>query len=104
VMLPGKSGFEVAEELRRNNNFTPLLMLTARGRPEDVLHGFEVVADDYLAKPFDLAILLARVRGLIRRRKWSQPAQPDEPVADVYSFDGRSIDFTRLQLTSADGV
>jgi DNA-binding response OmpR family regulator len=102
VMLPGKTGFEVAQELRRENNFTPVLILTARGRSEDVLRGFEAGADDYLAKPFDLAILLARVRGLIRRRKWSQPAPAEETVSDIYAFDNRTIDFTRLQLTAGD--
>jgi DNA-binding response OmpR family regulator len=74
VMLPGKDGFEIASELRRSGDFVPILMLTARGRPEDVLQGFESGADDYLPKPFELAILLARVRGLLRRSAWSRPA------------------------------
>ncbi len=106
IMLPGKSGFEVAQELRRSDNFTPILILTARGRSEDVLRGFEYGADDYLPKPFELAILLARLRGLIRRRRWSQPSQ--QPLSaeagplDTYSFEGRTIDFTRLEL-HADG-
>src|SRR3712207_9409909 len=69
-MLPGLDGFEVAAELRRAGQFVPVLMLTARGRPEDVLRGFESGADDYLHKPFELSILLARLRGLIRRREW----------------------------------
>src|SRR5262249_26201778 len=68
VMLPGKDGFAVATELRRASNYIPLLMLTARARPEDVLKGFASGADDYLPKPFDLAILLARIRSLLRRR------------------------------------
>ena len=54
VMLPGKDGFTVATELRKANHYIPLLMLTARGRPEDVLKGFAAGADDYLPKPFDL--------------------------------------------------
>src|SRR5437016_3357996 len=62
VMLPGKDGFSVARELREAKNYIPLLMLTARGRPEDVLKGFESGADDYLAKPFNLAILIARIK------------------------------------------
>jgi DNA-binding response OmpR family regulator len=70
VMLPGKDGFAVASELRQAGQFVPVLMLTARGRPEDVLRGFEAGADDYLAKPFELAILIARLRGLLRRREW----------------------------------
>ena len=71
VMLPGKDGFTVATELRKANDYIPLLMLTARGRPEDVLKGFASGADDYLPKPFDLAILLARIRSLLRRRDWA---------------------------------
>src|SRR5918998_4324713 len=72
VMLPGKDGFTVATELRQAGRFVPVLMLTARGRPEDVLRGFESGADDYLPKPFELAILIARIKGLLRRREWFQ--------------------------------
>src|SRR6476660_9726302 len=70
VMLPGKSGFEVAAELRQAGQFVPVLMLTARDQPQDVLRGFESGADDYLPKPFDLSVLLARINGLLRRREW----------------------------------
>ena len=70
VMLPGKDGFSVISELRRAGQFVPTLMLTARGRPEDVLKGFEAGADDYLPKPFDLGILIARLQGLLLRREW----------------------------------
>lgn len=72
VMLPGKDGFAVARELRRAQQFIPLLILTARGRPEDVLKGFEAGADDYLPKPFNLDILMARIAGLLRRKLWMQ--------------------------------
>ena len=82
VMLPGKNGFKVAAELREAKNFVPILMLTARGRAEDVLEGFASGADDYIAKPFELPILLARLQGLLRRTEWMrQPAQ--ERVSDV---------------------
>src|SRR5437879_1187569 len=77
VMLPGKNGFEVATELRSAKNFVPVLMLTARGRPEDVLQGFASGADDYLPKPFELAILLARLQGLLRRREWLRDSQAE---------------------------
>jgi len=66
VMLPGIDGFTVASQLREARRFVPVLMLTARGRSEDVLRGFGAGADDYLAKPFELPILLSRVRGLRR--------------------------------------
>src|ERR1700691_1106999 len=70
VMLPGKSGFEVAALLREKKNYVPILMLTARGRAEDVLEGFAAGADDYLPKPFELAILIARLESLLRRSVW----------------------------------
>jgi two-component system, OmpR family, alkaline phosphatase synthesis response regulator PhoP len=101
VMLPGKDGFSVASELRAARNFVPVLMLTARGRPEDVLKGFAAGADDYLPKPFDLPILIARLEGLLRRRQWLQ----EQPVAataaadcELFSFNGRTIDFGKLEL------
>jgi DNA-binding response OmpR family regulator len=106
VMLPGKDGFTVAAELRAAKNFVPVLMLTARGRPEDVLKGFASGADDYLPKPFELPILLARLQGLLRRREWSrmgaETANPSSaataPEDDVFSFDGRTLDFRKLEL------
>jgi DNA-binding response OmpR family regulator len=97
VMLPGKNGFEVASALRAAGQFVPILMLTARGRPEDVLKGFESGADDYLPKPFELAILMARVRGLLRRRGWSQP-QPSQPHTDVFTFADRTLDFGKMEI------
>ena len=72
VMLPGRDGFAVVHALRDAGHYVPVLMLTARSRPEDVLKGFEAGADDYLPKPFELAILLARVRGLLRRSQWAR--------------------------------
>ena len=72
VMLPGKDGFETAAELRAAGQYVPILMLTARGRPDDVLRGFEAGADDYLPKPFELPILIARIDGLLRRRRWNE--------------------------------
>jgi DNA-binding response OmpR family regulator len=105
VMLPGKSGFDVVAELRARQNYLPVLMLTARGRSEDVLSGFAAGADDYLPKPFDLSILLARLNGLLRRLKWHQPADESPaaaPSEDLSSFEfaGRRIDFETLELTA----
>ncbi len=114
VMLPGKDGFEVASELRAAKNFVPVLMLTARSRPEDVLKGFASGADDYLPKPFELPILLARLQGLLRRREWAQMGQaapaagdstaPATPESGVYSFDGRTVDFAKLELRFKQNV
>ena len=106
VMLPGKNGFAVASELRAADQFVPILMLTARGRPEDVLRGFEAGADDYLAKPFDLSVLLVRLKALLRRREWfhrdqtagvEKTPEPEKHI-DEYSFAGRVIDFANLEL------
>jgi DNA-binding response OmpR family regulator len=102
VMLPGQDGFAVATALRSAGQFVPILMLTARNRPEDVLKGFEAGADDYLPKPFELAILIARINGLLRRVRWNE-TQPVEAAArpaapDVYSFAGRTLDFTAMEL------
>src|ERR1051325_2461849 len=68
VMLPGMDGFSLASKLRSQGRFMPILMLTARGQAEDVLRGFEAGADDYLPKPFDLSVLLARINALVRGR------------------------------------
>ncbi len=120
IMLPGKDGFRVVSELRAARNFVPVLMLTARGRPEDVLKGFASGADDYLAKPFDLSILLARLQGLLRRSAWTRAGRtaqkldggPAESAADqkntadfgTFSFAGKIIDFGTLQLRSGENV
>src|SRR3984957_17372116 len=110
VMLPGRDGFSVAAELRAQQNFVPILMLTARGRPEDVLNGFSAGADDYLSKPFDLSILLARLNGLLRRMAWLRPRLPAAPVPpprasnspSTFTFAGRTIDFAKLEFRTAD--
>jgi DNA-binding response OmpR family regulator len=98
VMLPGKDGFEVVHALREAGQYVPVLMLTARNRPDDVLNGFEAGADDYLSKPFELAILLARIRGLLRRRAWSrEPSSPPESPRQL-AFAGRTLDLDALEL------
>lgn len=110
VMLPGRDGFEVVAELRRAGDFVPVLMLTARGRAEDILQGFDAGADDYLPKPFELAILLARVRGLLRRSSWMRGAagaakdaasatpRPAAGRPNVITFGGNTLDLDALEL------
>jgi two-component system, OmpR family, alkaline phosphatase synthesis response regulator PhoP len=104
VMLPGCDGFVVASELRRAENFVPILMLTARNRPEDVLRGFETGADDYLAKPFELAILIARLRGLLRRSEWAKRERAPQPSTDSFSFAEKTIDFATLELRANEKI
>jgi len=103
VMLPGIDGFEVARKLREAGNYVPVLMLTALGRPEEVIRGFEAGADDYLPKPFDLQIFLARIKGLIRRRDWSQTIVNRLPEGSI-TVNGRLIDLANLRLTNGGQV
>lgn len=98
VMLPGIDGFEVSRRLRENRDYTPILMLTALGRPEDVVQGFESGADDYLPKPFDLDVFLARLKGLLRRSNWQREPQSGKTL----SINGRSVDFENLELSTPD--
>ncbi len=102
VMLPEINGFEVAKELRNAKNFTPILMLTARNRPEDVLLGFEAGTDDYLPKPFELSIFLARLKGLLRRKEWLKNEQTNESdssnLPESIKVNGKTIDFGNLEL------
>jgi DNA-binding response OmpR family regulator len=109
VMLPGKDGFAVARALRDAENYIPVLMLTARGRQEDILKGFEAGADDYLPKPFNLKILLARLESMLRRKTWARQKNAGESAkreeADesprAYSFGGKTIDFAGLKLEAS---
>jgi len=104
VMLPGLDGFEVVRRLREAGRFVPVMLLTARSHTDDVLRGFEAGADDYLPKPFDLAILLARVQGLLRRKTWLRggEAAGDEALEE-FRFAGKHIDF-REQVLRWDGT
>ena len=105
VMLPGMDGFSLASRLRAQGQFVPILMLTARGQAQDVLRGFEAGADDYLPKPFDLAVLLARINALLRRRQWfnkDRDRVEQNDGAKVFEFEGRTIDFEALELRSGE--
>ncbi len=112
VMLPGKDGFSVIAEMRHAGQFIPTLMLTARGHPDDVLKGFAAGADDYLAKPFDLTILIARIRGLLRRREWLRAsvnhqtilASAPQDSRERFTFGDKSVEFEALELRVRDQV
>jgi two-component system, OmpR family, alkaline phosphatase synthesis response regulator PhoP len=106
VRLPGIDGFQVCQRLRGAGNFTPILMLTARGQPDDVIFGLKMGADDYVIKPFDLAELLARVEGLLRRQEWARQggggtAPPEGEGRKV--FGDFWIDFDRFEAKTLEG-
>jgi len=113
--LPRRDGAEVLEFLRSLTEDLPILILTARQEPETRLRCLEMGADDYLPKPFELAILIARLESLLRRSVWMKHADRADPVAsnnddkaqqastseesgDSFSFGGKSIDFAELEL------
>ena len=104
VMLPGADGFAVARTLRDRQDYTPILMLTARNRPEDVLKGFEAGTDDYLPKPFDLDIFIARLNGLLRRQQWTKQASTSTEARSTFELNGKTIDFDNLELVTDEGV
>ncbi|WP_353073825.1 response regulator transcription factor [Tunturiibacter gelidoferens] len=109
-MLPGTDGFTIVRALREAHHYTPVLMLTARSRPEEVLEGIEAGADDYLAKPFDLNILLVRLKSLLRRTAWQNAATPETPPpavtdqTDEYAFNHRTIRFDTLELIAPNRI
>ncbi len=109
VMLPGQDGFTVASEMRKAGQYVPILMLTARGRSSDILQGFSSGADDYLVKPFELDILIARINGLLRRREWLRPPEQPAPIAEIsaeteFRFGDKAIYFDLLELHVRDQV
>jgi len=104
VMLPGIDGFEVVKRLRAAGNYMPVLMLTARGQAKDVLRGLSAGADDYLPKPFDLEILVARIQGLLRRKEWARKQESEgQAEAAEYVFGDNRLDFER-QLIGRNGA
>jgi two-component system, OmpR family, alkaline phosphatase synthesis response regulator PhoP len=115
IRLPVVDGFEVCRRLRHDANFTPVLMLTARDQPDDVVYGLKLGADDYVVKPFDLAELLARIEGLLRRRDWWRGAttKGDQPQplrgapADgegLFVFGDYWVDFRTWEAQTRDGI
>lgn len=92
VMLPGKDGFEVCRGIRAAGRATPILMLTARTRSEDAVHGLQIGADDYVTKPFNMGELMARVAALLRR------AANTAPTPGVYEFGSVRVDLRGTEV------
>jgi two-component system, OmpR family, alkaline phosphatase synthesis response regulator PhoP len=108
LRLPKIDGFEVCQRLRAANDFTPILMLTARNQPDDVVYGLKLGADDYVVKPFDLAELLARVEGLLRRQSWGRsPAgvhqESEGAGGGLFRFGDFWVDFRSYQAMTRQG-
>ncbi len=113
VRLPEVDGFEVCQRLRDDNNFTPILMLTARNQADDIVHGLQLGADDYVVKPFDLAELLARVKGLLRRQGWKREPETngnEDQAGKAATELGRVefgdywVDFRSWQAKTRNGI
>jgi DNA-binding response OmpR family regulator len=102
VMLPEMSGFEVARRVRATGNYLPILMLTAKDEAVDRVRGLEEGADDYLTKPFELEELLARVRGLLRRRRWDG-VEPRDEASRSERFGDVTVHFDRFELETPRG-
>jgi len=100
VMLPGRDGFSIVRALREAGHFTPVLLLTARGRTEDIVEGFNAGADDYLPKPFELSVLFARLTSLLRRINWQTTDAAPKPPSST-TLNGRTIDFNTLEIQSS---
>lgn len=104
VRMPEVDGFEVCRRLRDQGDLTPILMLTARTQPDDVVYGLKLGADDYVVKPFDLAELLARIEGLLRRRRWARTDEDDNTEPRRYEFGDFWVDFDLWKAQTRDGV
>jgi two-component system phosphate regulon response regulator OmpR len=101
VMMPGESGLSMTEALRQEHGHDlPVLMLTARGTPEDRIAGFEAGADDYLPKPFEPRELVLRIRAMLRRAPAPAPGAPPAPLI----LGELSFDPVRGELTGRDGI
>ena len=108
VMLPGISGLEVCQRLRREGRTEPILMISARDRTDDTIAGLDAGADDYVTKPFDLDVLLAKVRGALRRQVWGRtPTGSSTPEAErlpeTMRYGAWEIDFQTFRADHPDG-
>jgi DNA-binding response OmpR family regulator len=103
LMLPEMNGFEVARRARAAGNYVPILILSAKDEAADVVRGLEEGGDDYLTKPFRLDELLARIKGLLRRRRWDGVPREEETQRSV-QIGGATVHFDRFEIESRAGV
>lgn len=101
LMLPGMSGYAVCEALRENGNDVPVLMLSARTLVEDRVRGYDVGADQYLQKPFELEELLSMSRNLLSRRTTASPRPNEKLIGPLYAFGRAAINFDTFSVTVA---
>lgn len=102
VMLPDRTGLEICQQLRKQGRTQPIVMLSARDRIQDTIAGLDAGADDYVTKPYDLDVLLAKVRGALRRQVWFR-TQPSASAGRTMSFGKWQIDFATFVARHPDG-
>lgn len=105
VQLPGIDGFQICQQLRFHNDKVPILILTARDQPDDIVYGLKTGADDYMVKPFDLAEFLARVESLLRRHEWAGSGHERDAAADIerLEFGDFWVDFKTYRAQTLAG-
>jgi DNA-binding response OmpR family regulator len=99
VMLPGISGFDICKTIRKENNRTPVILLTAKGEEIDKVLGLELGADDYITKPFSLRELLARIKSILRRTAGTQNINN---ATDILTVGKLKIDFSSYRAFAGD--
>jgi DNA-binding response OmpR family regulator len=102
VMMPVSSGYDVCRAIRRRDEFTPILMLTAKGEEIDKVIGLELGADDYIVKPFGIAELAARIRSALRRSALGKKNRLEAAEATALRLGGASIDFESMTVKKGD--
>jgi two-component system alkaline phosphatase synthesis response regulator PhoP len=109
IMLPGLDGLSILRHIRLEDERLPVLILSAKGGPDDRIKGFTYGVDDYLSKPFSLEEFLLRVERLLTRTSWSQSPSPaagggDPQAANKYTFGINTIDFSTMTAECRQGV
>jgi two-component system, OmpR family, alkaline phosphatase synthesis response regulator PhoP len=104
MLLPGISGLEVLEQLRQRDQKTPVLILSATASSEAIIEGLDKGADDYMTKPFELDMLLARIRTLMRSRAWLASSENPTNSGEKIQVGSRLVDFRTSSVTGPDGT